>query len=297
MTSRKFLWRPRFSLRTLLIVTALVASVAAWFTHTTLRQRRVVAALTKLGADVAYEDNSNPHLKSWYPQWLRNWLGIDFFAKATVVTFGDANSVSRSKLGTRSTNVHSRGRITQGQQGTRNVLWNVVGEEAMQQVRRLPNLQKLTIKAFTAKQASSPSDYPIFAKLEAHDELHVPALQLLKNHPTLEELELPSRITDAGLRHLSKLTKLESLCLNDLPITDAGLEHLRGATGMSSLALSGTKITDAGLAQLSGMTGLQTLILSSTSVTDESVDQLLRFKNLKEVTAYDAGISRAVLSD
>jgi len=50
----------------------------------------------------------------------------------------------------------------------------------------------------------------------------------LKGLTNLQGLVLPKQITDAGLVHLKRTTKLRSLYLTAIEITDAGLVHLRG---------------------------------------------------------------------
>ncbi len=57
-------------------------------------------------------------------------------------------------------------------------------------------------------------------------------------------------MTDAGLVHLRRLTKLELLLLDHTPVSDAGLEHLKGLTALRSLDLSETRVTAAGVAGL-----------------------------------------------
>ena len=44
------------------------------------------------------------------------------------------------------------------------------------------------------------------------------------------DLNLNTKVTDAGLAHLKRLTKLETLYLHRTKVTDAGLVHLKGLT-------------------------------------------------------------------
>ena len=63
------------------------------------------------------------------------------------------------------------------------------------------------------------------------------------------------KITDAGLREISKLTSLTSLdvqsCNN---ITDAGVADLSKLTSLTSLDVGNCEITDAGVAEISKIT-------------------------------------------
>ncbi|MCH7988600.1 MAG: hypothetical protein IID46_05530 [Planctomycetes bacterium] len=65
-----------------------------------------------------------------------------------------------------------------------------------------------------------------------------------------------SKVTDAGLVHLKRLTSLETLLLGHTQVTDAGLVHLKGLTNLIILHLGGTKVTDESVKTL------QTAILS-----------------------------------
>lgn len=63
----------------------------------------------------------------------------------------------------------------------------------------------------------------------------------------LQYLQLSStRVNNAGLVHLSKLTGLRVLWLYDTPISDAGLVHLRSLTGLRVINLRSTLVTSAG---------------------------------------------------
>ena len=50
---------------------------------------------------------------------------------------------------------------------------------------------------------------------------------------------------DAGLRHLAKLTTLESLSLDSSKMTEAAMEHLSGLHNLRKLHLGRTRISTA----------------------------------------------------
>ncbi|HXG21949.1 MAG TPA: hypothetical protein VNN62_23080 [Methylomirabilota bacterium] len=68
-------------------------------------------------------------------------------------------------------------------------------------------------------------------------------------HPDdVQYLQLSStRVNNAGLAHLSKLTGLRVLWLYDTAVSDAGLVHLRSLTGLRVLNLRSTLVTTAGV--------------------------------------------------
>ena len=106
-----------------------------------------------------------------------------------------------------------------------------------------------------------------------------------------------TQITDAGLEHLTAMTKLDafarrhsghgrragapqevdptgSVVARRTQITDAGLEYLGGMTKLDTLDLDGTRVTDAGLEHLMGLTQLKGLYLRGTRVTDAGLERL-----------------------
>ncbi len=58
-----------------------------------------------------------------------------------------------------------------------------------------------------------------------------------------------TKVTDAGLVHLAKLTSLTVLDLNGTEITDAGLEHLK-RLWLRRLDVRDTRVTEAGAQML-----------------------------------------------
>lgn len=55
-----------------------------------------------------------------------------------------------------------------------------------------------------------------------------------------------SKVSDAGLEHLKRLTNLRTLYLSETAVTDAGLEHLKGLTNLEWLNLTDTQVSHAG---------------------------------------------------
>ena len=105
-------------------------------------------------------------------------------------------------------------------------------------------------------------------------------LVYLKDLTFLRKLDVGQNddITDAGLKHLSKLTNLEVLVIHDTGITDAGLAHLKGMKKLSSIWMGGTDFADEGLAYLKNMKHLTALQVPGTSITDAGFEQ---FKDRK----------------
>ena len=109
-------------------------------------------------------------------------------------------------------------------------------------------------------------------------------LKQVRDMPKLETLSLyANNITDAGLAHLKGLTNLQSLDLIRTQITDAGLVHLKELANLQYLVLMETQITNAELIHLKGLTKLQSLDLRGTQITDAGLVHLKGLTNLKSL--------------
>jgi len=92
----------------------------------------------------------------------------------------------------------------------------------------------------------------------------------------LESLTLSGSraVTDVGLRHLSRLSRLQHLDLSGTSITDDGLRLLRCFPLLETLSLAWTKVTDAGVANLSQCANLVSVNLMGTSTGDAALHAL-----------------------
>lgn len=83
-------------------------------------------------------------------------------------------------------------------------------------------------------------------------------------------------VTDAGIQHLSNLTRLRFLNLMATSITDDGLAHLSKLTNLVELTLSNTSVSDAGLHHLYSLDNLEVLDLSETEVSNDAIRSLVK---------------------
>ena len=86
-------------------------------------------------------------------------------------------------------------------------------------------------------------------------------LQVLK-------IGLNKKITDAGLTHLKKLTKLRHLDLCVAHMSDAGGEHLRQLGNLEHLEVCAEDMTNQGLARLSELKHLRHIKLTAAVYTE-----------------------------
>ncbi|CAI5458041.1 unnamed protein product [Closterium sp. Yama58-4] len=109
--------------------------------------------------------------------------------------------------------------------------------------------------------------------------------------PQLEKL-LCNRtdVSDSSLEGIVSLTSLAHLNLWGTKVTDAGLAHLTGLPSLKVLVLAGCKgVTSAGMVDVVRLTGLETLALIDTAVTDDGLHQLTALTNLTTLLPPEGG--------
>jgi hypothetical protein len=92
-------------------------------------------------------------------------------------------------------------------------------------------------------------------------------------------------VTDAGVAHLARLTRLERLTLAGQPVTDGGLAHLTELAALKTADFRGTKVSGTGLAEMNNSAWLQTVHLGSAK--DAGVAALAHFPHLTHVDLGD----------
>lgn len=108
--------------------------------------------------------------------------------------------------------------------------------------------------------------------------------QIARAWPGLESLSVDGgRITDEGLAHIGKLSRLHYLNLSGTQVTDRGLERLTGLAHLNTLHLDDTEITDQGMVHLGKVTSLEKLSLNHTGITHRGLKEVQSLKNLKRI--------------
>ncbi len=110
---------------------------------------------------------------------------------------------------------------------------------------------------------------------------------------SLEYLDLPYRVTDAGMAYVAELPLLKRLYFGELgsQVTDAGLHHLAKLTALEELALWGERMGDAGLVHLRGLPRLKYLFLRGPHFTDAGCVHLKDISSLR-MLSYHEGVAR-----
>lgn len=122
----------------------------------------------------------------------------------------------------------------------------------------------------------------------------------LRNLTGLTRLTLDynqSKITDAGLVHLSGMTRLEWLDLTGCKITGRGLASLQEMTQLKRLCLGWTQVDDIGLEVIARFPKLECLELHQTRVTDAGLVHLRGLKNLRKLSVMNTAVTPQAVDD
>jgi beta-lactamase regulating signal transducer with metallopeptidase domain/Leucine-rich repeat (LRR) protein len=116
---------------------------------------------------------------------------------------------------------------------------------------------------------------------------------------SLECLELPYGITDKGLGLIANLKNLKRLWVSggmDKPLlTDAGLRHVSKLRALEHLVISGAGFTDAGMDYLAELKSLEHLSLYCKDVTIAGLSRLNALTGMRELMVRDINPDNTVL--
>jgi hypothetical protein len=249
---RWYQWR----LRSMFILTLVVAIGMSWIAVTMRHQRRQKAAaeeIEKAGGSVQCEST-----------WLGRLMHDDSLVSVTSADFS-----SRSSERVNGVMVRMNGEPISDRSVT---------DKAIVHLQGLHQLQSLSL----ASSLVSDNGLTQLTGLEQlgalkldNTEVTDAGLPHLRRLSQLRVLSLAlTNVTDAGLVHLQGLSQLQTLDLSGTKVTDDGLEHLDGLTNLEWLLLGNTDVTDAGLLYLQRLTQLQALSLLNTKVTDAGIKKL-----------------------
>jgi WD40 repeat protein len=94
-----------------------------------------------------------------------------------------------------------------------------------------------------------------------------------------------TNVTDAGIKHLTGLKRLQKLDLSFTRVTDAAVKELASLHGLQELSLAGTEVTPAALEGLAALKQLRVLSLS-WEVTHERPKEFARLKQLRTLLLF-----------
>ncbi|HEY1602320.1 MAG TPA: hypothetical protein VGG64_22150 [Pirellulales bacterium] len=274
--------------RSLLAMVAVLAMCLAWWIRPAREQEAIIAKLRAYDgrATVVYDDEyagvstaSFPYVmgpidfrpRAWMPTFLQSRLGKDYLY--VVLSVGSPRFSHSAK-----------------------------SKEVLRYLAKLPRLNHLTFNADV-----DDADVAFLIPLRHLDKLELGSCPLLTDEglaqitkiSTLRHLGLRNgAFTDHGLVHLQKLTELTSLVLGEafypdgaVNISDIGLRHLSCLTKLESLELSSTKLTGAGLSDLASLTRLTALRLKCPLLSDRELPRIVSMKSLQSLVLEQSQIA------
>lgn len=194
----------RFSLRGLLLFTAICCILLGVFANHIARQKRAIAAIREVHGNVYYDFHEShpyaldPSRKSGVPIWLLNRLGEDAFHNVIALDL-DSPSVTNAILA---------------------------------EVRHLPAVRRLFISGttITSNGLEVLKDMPNLRHLYIQGTIDDKSMEYVAAIPQLELLDIQNaHVSNAGLSHLKGKLRLRRLVLYDTGITESGIAELQWA--------------------------------------------------------------------
>ena len=110
-------------------------------------------------------------------------------------------------------------------------------------------------------------------------------LSVVKRLTDLKQLSLfnRKRITDDGLRHLTRLSELQVLALNGTNVRGQGLQHVVHMRNLTGLTLDNTPLTDEGLRYIGELANLEWLHFSNTRITNDGLKHIASLRSLEDL--------------
>ena len=207
----------RFSLRTMLIFMLVVCVAVGWRIERVRKQREAVAWVREMRGTVYYATDDNSFHKRTAeprgPEWLRKWLGNDFFDDVVDVTLHNPQVNDVSPLA----------KLTE-------LKWSDLSDTQVSEVSPLAKLTKLKWLSLANTRVSDVTSLAKLTNLETlllHD-TQVSDVSALAKLTKLEGLYLDNTQV-SEVSPLAKLTKLEYLVLYDTQVSQEAIEQLKKA--------------------------------------------------------------------
>lgn len=168
-----------------------------------------------------------------------------------------------------------------------------VTDDCLQYIARLTNLEFVNISKATIKGTTLEKLVPLkrLVRLEVgHNTLKNSSLGGLAKLQTLKTLRLQNcELTDEGLRPVGAIVGLETLIMHDNPkITDAGLRQLTRLKKLVCLGVGHTAITVGGLKALADLP-LQSLRIYTNQFTPSQIERIQAIFPKAELVIEKAG--------
>jgi hypothetical protein len=257
--------RPRFTLRSLLIVVAILAVGLSWFVQwreAKRRERAAADAIINRGGSANYGK-----LEGWWADALALAMPRKSLHYSTCVEFPKNSTDADLAL-----------------------------------LRDLPNLETLQIENSPHISAAGLAHAGGLSRLNVLYLRHTPAgdrgLEPFKHNRHFKELWLEgSNVSDSVVSWIAANRGLTHLDLGGNPITDATLPQLATLEELQVLALDDTRVTSAGMASIANLPALTHLYLMQTAVDDVGLQHLQSLPRLQSIDLRFTGVTEEGLSE
>ena len=184
-----------------------------------------------------------------------------------------------------------------------------ISDESLSELVKLPNLQALDLESC---DGIADSSCEVLAKISAlrglslkktafeKDKVSDAGLKKLTALSKLERLDIAGNsVKNDGLKLLARFPELREVDLSILAVDDNGLTHLPAVKKLEWLnvryseGFGGVLVTNAGVRSLGKMSGLKSLDLTGARrITDDCIVDLKRLLQLRSLNVAGAGLSR-----
>jgi hypothetical protein len=279
--------RLRFSLRTILVLTTVIAVTLGLGYRRVERQRLAVKSVEAAGGGVTYDWEVRPNgarrndfPKPPGPLWLRAWLGPQWFDDVVGLTFYSPRKPPQGQLSKlQADDLPAVRQVTFDGRD--------IGLEEGRLLARCHGLEelranRLTITAEGARELARASG---LKKMDLREVIISPqAIEEFAALPELENFRLDGRGPDQSKDNFraifngshDNMTR-EQLLASDGPqrdwLTDDGLRALAHCRQLRSLVLYRTMLTDEGMTSLRDLKHLETIAIQSDYITGKSLER------------------------
>lgn len=220
--------RPRLKIGTMMVLVLILGGGLGWLARTASIQRAAVAAIRKSRGQVWYPwdlKDGKPIVggRPWWPRWLVDRLGIDYFGRVVMVV---ENGLGSDEV------LAAVGRLSQVEE--LNLGFTAPVTDAG--LAHLQNLGHLRWAALCFKESPKVTDA---------------GLDHIGRMPGVRYLDvMGTSVSDAGMESVARLSELRELSLWRTRVGDAGLVKLANLRDLEMIDLRETRVTDAGVKRL-----------------------------------------------
>ncbi|MCE9552967.1 MAG: hypothetical protein K8T91_06265 [Planctomycetes bacterium] len=294
-----FAGRFQFRLRTVLIFTAFIATVAAWGSakwRAAVREAEVVASLRSSGVRVHYEYQGDCYYMSHrqedakdVPPWLvQKGVKKELVSHATCLCISAGLNTLKS--------LQTCDFLALPELSSLVIHNEEVTDSDLVALKFMPSLQRLLL--IDAKNVRGAGLRMLTRPQRLRDlncsgaSLNESGMKQISQFANLDSLNMDNQTISAeGMKELSSLKNLKSLSLNRSTIHKDGWPLVKNLEKLEYLSLNGSPVTESDLAYVASLPRLQWLELGYTRVGDVAAEHLTKCRRLEYLDLSATGIT------